>query len=84
MLFNCQQKSEPKDENDKYVFKVPILRNIAKTVPYFHDGYLNDLEEVVMVISNVQNNKIITDDEADDIVAILKTLTAEVDAKYKQ
>lgn len=73
-----------KNENDKYVFKVPSLRNIAKTAPYFHDGSVNDLKEAVLIMSKVQNNKFMSDDEAEDIVAFLKTLTAEVDSKYKQ
>lgn len=73
-----------KNENDKYVFKVPSLRNIAKTAPYFHDGSVNELKEAVLIMSKVQNNKIMSDDEAEDIVAFLKTLTAEVDSKYKQ
>lgn len=72
------------NENDKYVFKVPSLRNIEKTYPYFHDGSVEDLKEAVKIMHRLQNNKYLNDRETENIVAFLKTLTADVDDRYKQ
>lgn len=65
-----------KDEADKYKFKVPTLRNIELTYPYFHDGSFASLKEAVNHMSYYQNGKRLSDKEADLIVAFLKTLTA--------
>lgn len=69
-----------KNEADKYLFKVPSLRNIEKTHPYFHDGSIADLNQAVKVIAKLQFNKDLTDQEVNDIVAFLKTLTGTVPA----
>ena len=66
-----------KNETDKFVFKVPLLRNIELTAPYFHDGSHWTLEETVKTMANVQLGQTLTDAEAGDIVAFLKTLTGE-------
>ncbi|MDY3338095.1 c-type cytochrome, partial [Riemerella anatipestifer] len=64
-------------------FKVPSLRNIEKTYPYFHDGSVASLEEAVRIMSKIQNNKDISDKDVENIVAFLKSLTADIDSKYK-
>jgi cytochrome c peroxidase len=64
-----------KDETDKFKFKVPILRNIAITGPYFHDGRATTLAESVRDMGWLQLGKKLTDDEVDAIVAFLHTLT---------
>lgn len=66
------------NESDKYFFKVPGLRNIEKTWPYFHDGSVESLEEAVAIMADVQLNKQLTDEEIENITAFLKTLTGEV------
>jgi cytochrome c peroxidase len=66
-----------KNEKDKYVFKVPLLRNIALTAPYFHDGSTWSLSEAVIVMAKCQLGIILTDDETNNIVAFLQTLTGE-------
>ncbi|MFN3196645.1 MAG: cytochrome-c peroxidase [Chlorobiota bacterium] len=66
------------NESDKYMFKVPGLRNIEKTWPYFHDGSVESLDEAVAIMADVQLNKQLTDEEIDNITAFLKTLTGEV------
>ncbi|MEZ6154550.1 MAG: cytochrome-c peroxidase [Candidatus Scalinduaceae bacterium] len=66
-----------KDEKDKYVFKVPLLRNIELTAPYFHDASTWDLSEAVKVMSEYQLGSSLSDDETGKIVAFLKTLTGE-------
>ncbi len=67
-----------KNENDKYVFKSPSLRNIAKTYPYFHDGSVSDLKEAVTIMAKVQLNKELTEKELDVLLAFLNSLTAEL------
>ena len=69
-------------EADKYVFKVPSLRNIEKTAPYFHDGAVESLEEAVKVMGKIQLNKELTDEQAKEIITFLKTLTGEVPEQY--
>jgi len=77
-------KSEPIDEGryvvtkndaDKYVFKVPVLRNIAKTAPYFHDGSVGKLEEAVWIMGKVQLNRDLNKEQVEEIVTFLKSLT---------
>lgn len=72
-----------KDENDKNMFKVPSLRNIEKTAPYFHDGQVAELEEAIMIMGRLQLKKEFTDDQVKDFIAFLKTLTGEVPKEYK-
>jgi cytochrome c peroxidase len=67
-----------KQEADKYVFKVPTLRNVELTYPYFHDGSLWDLKEVVVTMADIQLGIPVNDEEADKIVAFLKTLTGTI------
>jgi cytochrome c peroxidase len=70
-----------KKEGDQYMFKVPNLRNVEKTYPYFHDGSVASLNEVIKIMAKLQVNKDISEGDANDIEAFLKTLTADV--KYK-
>ena len=67
-----------KNEGDKYMFKVPSLRNVAETHPYFHDGSVADLGEAVKIMAKVNLNKDLTEPEVSDIVAFLGSLTGEV------
>jgi len=69
-----------KNEDDKMLFKVPSLRNIEKTHPFFHDGSVDNLEEAVRIIAKLQLDKDLTDQEVAEIVAFLKTLTGTVPA----
>ncbi|WP_374569468.1 cytochrome-c peroxidase [Ideonella sp.] len=66
-----------KQEADKYYFKVPTLRNIELTYPYFHDGSAATLHDAVDVMGQVQLGRRFTADENDKIVAFLKTLTGD-------
>ena len=67
-----------KDPADKYVFKVPVLRNVAETPPYFHDGSVEKLEDAVVIMAKVQLGKDLTKEQAGDIVAFLKSLTGKI------
>ena len=68
-----------KKEQDKMFFKVPSLRNIEKTGPYFHDGSADTLEEAVAVMAKHQLGRTLSDNDISDIVAFLKTLTGKLD-----
>jgi len=69
-----------KKESDKFFFKVPILRNIEKTWPYFHDGSVKNLDEAVKIMAKLQLNKDLSDDQVKDIVSFMHSLTGEVPA----
>lgn len=64
-------------EADKMVFKVPTLRNIELTYPYFHDGSVWNLEEAVNTMSDIQLGQKLTEKETQEMVAFLKSLTGE-------
>lgn len=65
------------DEADRYVFKVPSLRNVAITPPYFHDGSAKQLEEAVTIMSVYQLGHPLTTLERNAIVKFLTTLTGQ-------
>jgi len=67
-----------KNENDKYVFKSPSLRNIEKTYPYFHDGSVANLKEAVTIMAKVQLNKDLSENELNALVSFLNSLTGEL------
>jgi cytochrome c peroxidase len=67
-----------KREVDKNVFKVPTLRNIALTAPYFHDGSAQTLHEAVQKMSHHNLGIKPTSNEIASIVAFLKTLTGDI------
>ncbi|MET0061478.1 MAG: cytochrome-c peroxidase [Candidatus Thiodiazotropha endolucinida] len=62
---------------DRFKFKVPTLRNVEMTYPYFHDGEAETLTEAVDVMGRLQLGKKFSDDENAQIVAFLKTLTGD-------
>jgi cytochrome c peroxidase len=64
-----------KNEADLHVFKVPSLRNVAMTAPYFHDGSVATLSDAVKVMAATQLGKNLGDHEVQNIVAFLKSLT---------
>lgn len=70
------------NEADKYVFKVPMLRNIAETGPYFHDGSIKTLDEAVKIMAEYQLGQNLKDDQVADIVAFLKSLTGDIPTDY--
>ena len=65
------------DDADRFKFKVPTLRNVEMTYPYFHDGGAETLTEAVDVMGRLQLGKKFSDKENAQIVAFLKTLTGE-------
>ena len=69
------------DEGDKHVFKVPSLRNVALTAPYFHDGTAKTLEDAVDVMFRYQLGRVASKEDKAAIVKFLNTLTGEVGGK---
>lgn len=67
---------------DKMMFKVPTLRNVEKTAPYFHDGSVATLDEAVMTMGRHQLGLDLNWEERDAIVAWLKTLTGPLPMDY--
>jgi cytochrome c peroxidase len=67
-----------KRDDDLYVFKVPSLRNVAMTAPYFHDGSVNRLPDAVGIMAKVQLGTELADDEMQAIVTFLGSLTGEL------
>lgn len=61
-------------ESDKYVFKVPMLRNITLSAPYFHDGEVGNLAEAVDQMGYLQLDKKLKDDEINNILRFSTTL----------
>lgn len=72
-----------KDEDDEYKFKVPMLRNIALTGPYFHKGQIATLEETVQKMAWHQLGKELTQDQVKSLVAFLHTLTDKARVKSR-
>ena len=66
-----------KKSDDEHFWKVPTLRNIALTAPYFHNGAVKTLDEAVTVMGKTQLDKDLTKEEVADIVAFLNSLTGE-------
>lgn len=66
-----------KDEADRYAFKVPTLRNIALTAPYFHTGKVWSLDEAVTVMAKSQLGQTLPQQDVSDIVAFLQALTGD-------
>src|SRR5690554_6635368 len=71
-------------ESEKYFFKVPGLRNIVHTGPYFHDGSVEDLSASVKIMGKLQRNVDLTDDEIDDIVAFFGSLSSDIPDEVKE
>jgi cytochrome c peroxidase len=64
-------------EADRFRFKVPSLRNVELTYPYFHDGSADTLSQAVNTMSRLQLGRAFSDEENAQIVAFLKTLTGD-------
>lgn len=71
-------------ESDKHRFKVPTLRNVALTQPYFHDGHAETLEQAISDMAVYQSGVELTDREIDAIKQFLVSLTGEYKGKTLQ
>lgn len=66
------------EESDKFVFKVPSLRNINRTYPYFHDGAVWDIREAVSIMGRTQLGIELSEGEIEDIVVFFDSLTGDI------
>lgn len=74
-----------KDSNQLFMFKVPSLRNIAETKPYFHDGSVSDLATAVKIMGHTQLDIELSETEIYKIVAFLHSLTGDIsNPEYKK
>lgn len=69
------------NKEDKHKFKVPTLRNIELTPPYFHDGHADTLEKAIYDMGKYQVGVEMSDEEVDAIKAFLKTLTGDYEGR---
>ncbi|MDG3004327.1 cytochrome-c peroxidase [Paludisphaera mucosa] len=85
--------SDPPDEGrfgvtreaaDRYKFKVPGLRDVALTAPYFHDGSVSELPKAVRIMAKVQLGDELSDEEVDAIVAFLGSLTGAEPEEFQK
>ncbi len=70
------------NETDRNVFKVPSLRNVAQTAPYFHDGSIETLDEAIRVMAEHQLGVELSADQVRSIKTFLGTLTGQIDPLY--
>ena len=77
-------KKQTKKDSDKDMFKVPSLRNIDKTAPYFHDGSVADLKEAIKIMGKTELNKDLSQADIDKIYSFLKALTGKLPEATKQ
>jgi cytochrome c peroxidase len=73
---------DTKNEADAFMFKVPQLRNVAMTPPYFHDGTAATLPQAVRIMAQLQLGKQLSDTQVADIVSFLESLTGAVPADF--
>jgi cytochrome c peroxidase len=71
-----------KQDADRMMFKVPSLRNIEMTAPYYHDGSIKSLDEAVLDMAEHQLGRELTPANVNSIVAFLKALTGEIPEEY--
>jgi cytochrome c peroxidase len=67
-------------DSDRHKYKVPTLRNVALTAPYFHNGQVESLDRAVHIMAEAQMNERLPADTVADIVAFLNALTGEFPA----
>ena len=67
-----------KKTEDEFFFRVPGLRNVAKTYPYFHNGSVWELDKAVNIMGMAQLGKELSKEDTDNIVAFLNTLSGSV------
>lgn len=62
---------------DRFKFKVPTLRNVELTYPYFHDGAALTMEDATLIMGRLQLGRDFTEEEVEKVVAFYKTLTGD-------
>jgi len=70
------------NEQDRQVFKVPSLRNVAETGPWFHDGSIRELDRAIRIMAEHQLGRTLDDGQVASIRTFLGSLTGRVDEAY--
>lgn len=70
------------NEADRQVFKVPSLRNVTQTAPYFHDGSIANLDDAIRIMGEHQLGRTLSKAEITSIRAFLRSLTGKIDPLY--
>lgn len=70
------------EESDRFFFRVPLLRNVAETGPYFHDGSVNNLRRATAVMARVQLGQDLDSQALDELVAFQEALTGEIPVNF--
>lgn len=73
-----------KNDAEKLMFKVPSLRNSAKTAPYFHDGSVDKLTDAIKQMASLQLGRELSDADAESIATFLGSLTGDLPKDYIQ
>ena len=71
-----------KNDADKFMFKVPSLRNVARTAPYFHDGSVDKLTDAVKLMASHQLGRELAEADAQSIANFLDSLTGDIPTEY--
>ncbi len=69
-------------ESDRNVFKIPSLRNVEKTAPYFHDGSASDLKTAIKWMAHLQLDREVDPEDIENIESFLKSLTGRVPENF--
>lgn len=72
-----------RNEKDRHMFRIPSLRNVARTAPYMHNGKVPNLEEAVRVMAKTQLNKELKDENVKEIVSFLEGLNGQLPRQEK-
>jgi cytochrome c peroxidase len=78
LLADPGREQATKNPADRGMWRVPTLRNVALTAPYFHNGSVATLDEAVRAMAKMQLGKDLTSDQVSDIVAFLDALTGRL------
>ena len=71
------------DSADRDRFKVPGLRNVQETYPYFHNGSVASLDSSVKVMAQAELNRVLTNAQITSIVLFLNALTGDIREEAK-
>ncbi len=71
-----------KQETDRFFFKVPSLRNVNETGPYFHDGSVESLDEAIRLMGWHQLGREISSSDRQTLIVFLRSMTGRIDERY--
>ena len=75
LISDTGRASVTKRDADRNLWRVPSLRNLTHTAPYFHNGVMHTIDEAVRVMASTQLNRTLTNDQVKDITTFLMSLS---------